>query len=307
MALRQALVEERERAVVAETYAASLDEERHAARGRDRAPAGAGARPPLAGAVSALEPSDRAPGLLVAPGVSIAADAEIGANVVIHAGVVIEGGCRIQDGAVLGKLPVLGPHTTSPRAAADVETRLERGAQVGCYVVIVAGASIGPQAVVADHALVREHARLEAGAVAGHGGVLGRGCRLGARSKLMGGFILAPLTVIEEDVFCGPGLTVTDDLTMGRHRGVSELPAVTLRRACRVAANVTLLPGLEIGEEAVVGAGSVVTRDVGARTVVLGSPARFVRDVTDAELRGTPPSLGRAASASATAPPGSGR
>jgi UDP-2-acetamido-3-amino-2,3-dideoxy-glucuronate N-acetyltransferase len=235
--------------------------------------------------LSSLEPSNRAPGLLVAPGVSIADDAEIGANVVIYAGVVIEAGCRIQDGAVLGKRTVLGPHSTSPPPRQDMETRLERGAQVGCYAVIVAGAHLGPAAVVADHALVREHARLEAGAVAGHGGVLGRGCRLGARSKLMGGFILAPRTVIEEDVFSGPGLTVTDDLTMGRHRGVTELPAVMLRRACRVGSNVTVLPGLEIGEEAVVGAGSIVTRDVGARTVVLGSPAQFVRDVTDAELR----------------------
>jgi acetyltransferase-like isoleucine patch superfamily enzyme len=235
--------------------------------------------------LSSLEPSNRAPGLLVAPGVSIADDAEIGANVVIYAGVVIEAGCRIQDGAVLGKRTVLGPHTTSPEAPEGARTLFERGAQVGCYTVIVAGARLGPAAVVADHSLVREHAWLEAGAVAGHGGVVGRGCRIGVRSKLMGGCILPPRTVIEEDVFCGPGLTVTDDLTMGRHRGVTELPAVTLRRACRVAANVTVLPGFEIGEESLVGAGSVVTRDVGERSVVLGAPARFIREVTDEELR----------------------
>jgi UDP-2-acetamido-3-amino-2,3-dideoxy-glucuronate N-acetyltransferase len=235
--------------------------------------------------MSALEPSDRAPGLLLGPGVELPEDVVVGGHVIIHAGVVIEPGCEIQDGAVLGKQPVLGPYTNTPAPARDAETRLEAGARVGCYAVIVAGARIGPAAVVADHALVREHAWLEAGAVVGHGGVFGRGCRLGARSKLMGGHILAPRTIIEADVFCGPGLTVTDDLTMGRHRGITELPAVTLRRACRIASNVTLLPGLEIGEEAVVGAGSVVTRDVPPRTVVLGTPARYVRDVTDEELR----------------------
>lgn len=235
--------------------------------------------------MSALAPSDRAPGLLVAPGVSIADDAELGANVVLHGGVVIQGGCRIQDGAVLGKRTVLGPLTTSPPSPQEARTLIERGAQVGCYAVIVAGARLGPASVVADHALVRERAQLAAGAVVGHGGVVGRDCRIGARSKLMGGCILAPRTVIEEDVFCGPGLTVTDDLTMGRHRGVTELPAVTLRRACRVASNVTVLPGLEIGEEAMVGAGSIVTRAVAARAVVLGSPARFVREVTAEELR----------------------
>ncbi len=235
--------------------------------------------------MSALEPSDRAPGLLLGPGVALPEDVSLGGHVIIHAGVVIEPGCRIQHGAVLGKLPVLGPYTTAPAPVADLETRLERGAQIGCYAVIVAGARIGPAAVVSDHSIVREHARFEAGAVAGHGGVVNRSCRLGAGSKLMAGCILAPRTVVEEDVFCGPGLTVTDDLTLGRHRGVSELPAATLRRACRLAANVTLLPGVEIGVEAMVGAGSVVTRDVRGRTVVFGAPARFVRDVTDEELR----------------------
>jgi UDP-2-acetamido-3-amino-2,3-dideoxy-glucuronate N-acetyltransferase len=234
--------------------------------------------------MSGLEPSDRAPGLFVAPGVEIADDAEVGANVVIHAGVVIESGCRIQDGAVLGKSVVLGPHSRTPAPRPGARTVLECGAQVGCHVVIVAGARIGPAAVVSDHALVREDARLEAGAVVGHGGVIGRGSRIGARSRLMAGHILAPGTVLEEDVFCGPGLTATDDLTMGRLRGVTELPVVTLRRACRIASNVTVLPGLEIGEEAMVGAGSIVTSDVFPRTVVLGVPARFVREVTDEEL-----------------------
>jgi acetyltransferase-like isoleucine patch superfamily enzyme len=126
--------------------------------------------------------------------------------------------------------------------------------------VHAAGAWLGAGAVVGDHSLIREGARLETAAMVGHGGV------------------------IEEDVLCGPGLSVTTDNTMGRGHGI-ELPFVTLRRACRVGANVALMTGIEIGEEAVVGAGSVVTRDVAARTVVFGVPARFVRDVTEAELR----------------------
>jgi acetyltransferase-like isoleucine patch superfamily enzyme len=235
-------------------------------------------------AVSALVPSDRAPGLFVAPGAEIADDAALGANVVIHAGVVVGAGCVVQDGAVLGKRPAVGRHTTTPELRADARTVLEPGAQVGSHAVIVAGAWLGPGAVVGDHSLVREGVRLESAAVVGHGGAIGRDCRIGARTKLMGGALLGHHTVFEEDVFCGPGLSVTDDHTMGRHHGVA-LPFVTLRRACRIGANVTLMTGLEIGEEAVVGAGSVVTRDVAARTVVFGVPARFVREVTDAELR----------------------
>jgi acetyltransferase-like isoleucine patch superfamily enzyme len=57
-----------------------------------------------------------------------------------------------------------------------------------------------------------------------------------------------------------------------------------LRRACRVGAGAVLLPGVEVGVEAFVGAGSVVTRDVAPRSLVVGSPARHVRDVDEREL-----------------------
>jgi UDP-2-acetamido-3-amino-2,3-dideoxy-glucuronate N-acetyltransferase len=57
-----------------------------------------------------------------------------------------------------------------------------------------------------------------------------------------------------------------------------------LRRACRVGGGARILPGIEVGEEAVVAAGSVVTRDVPARTLVMGVPARAVREVSDEEL-----------------------
>jgi UDP-2-acetamido-3-amino-2,3-dideoxy-glucuronate N-acetyltransferase len=244
-------------------------------------------------AVSGLVASGRAPGLFVAPGVEIPDDAVLGANVVIHPGVVVGAGCVLQDGAVIGKRPAVGRHTTTPELQPGAETVLEPGAQVGCHGVVVAGAWLGPDAVVGDHSLIREDARLETAAMVGHGGVIGRGCRIGARSKLMAGAVLGHDMVFEEDVFCGPGLRITDDHTMGRHHGV-ELPFVTLRRACRIGANTTLMTGLEVGEEAMVGAGSVVTKDVAARTVVFGVPARYFRDVTDAELRERHPPGARA-------------
>ncbi|HXO09428.1 MAG TPA: DapH/DapD/GlmU-related protein, partial [Solirubrobacteraceae bacterium] len=64
----------------------------------------------------------------------------------------------------------------------------------------------------------------------------------------------------------------------------APLAGVTLRRAARVGGGVVLTPGIEIGEEAFVAAGAVVTRDVGAREVVMGVPARVVRRVPDEDL-----------------------
>jgi acetyltransferase-like isoleucine patch superfamily enzyme len=71
---------------------------------------------------------------------------------------------------------------------------------------------------------------------------------------------------------------------MMRHPRDQALRGVTLRRACRVGGGAVLTPGVEVGEEAFVAAGAVVTRDVAPRTVVMGVPARPVREVRDADL-----------------------
>jgi acetyltransferase-like isoleucine patch superfamily enzyme len=77
---------------------------------------------------------------------------------------------------------------------------------------------------------------------------------------------------------------MTNDSTMGRHPRGEPLSAPALRRACRVGGGVVMVPGVQIGEEAFVAAGAVVTRDVPPRAVVMGVPARVVGTVKDEEL-----------------------
>lgn len=230
-----------------------------------------------------LQPSDRAPGLLLGRGVELPDGLEIGGNVVVHAGTELGEGVRIQDGAVLGKPIVLGPRS---RASTEVPRplRVGAGATICAGAVVVAGAVIGERAVVGDQAHVRERAVVGGGSVIGRGSAIDCDVRVGARVKVQTGCYLTATTLVEDDVFVAPGVTTTNDHTMGRHGQGHELRGATLRRACRVGGGAVLLPGVEVGEEAFVAAGALVTRDVPPRAVVMGVPARHVRDVPDEDL-----------------------
>jgi acetyltransferase-like isoleucine patch superfamily enzyme len=98
------------------------------------------------------------------------------------------------------------------------------------------------------------------------------------------GVYLTAGAIVEDDVFLAPGVTTTNDHTMARHPPDHGLQGPVFRRACRVGGASVLLPGIEIGEEAFVAAGALVTRNVGAREVVMGVPARVVRHVPDDDL-----------------------
>jgi acetyltransferase-like isoleucine patch superfamily enzyme len=90
---------------------------------------------------------------------------------------------------------------------------------------------------------------------------------VGARARVQTDVYLTAFSEVEDDVFVGPGVCLTNDDTMARHGPEYRLRGARLRRACRVG-----------------GAGAVVTRDVPARTVVMGVPARAQREVPDEDM-----------------------
>ena len=230
-----------------------------------------------------LEPSDRAPGLLIGEGVSLPEDAEIGGHVVIHEGTVLGPGVRIQDMAVLGKPVALGARSNAPRSAPE-PLEVGEGATVCAGAVVLAGARIGPRAVVGDQAHVRERAVVGAESVVGRGSQVDWEVKVGERVRIQTGCYIAGRSVVEDDVFIAPGVTTTNDRHASRHGPEYEMEGVVLRRGCRLGGRAVLLPGVEVGEEALVGAGAVVTHDVAPRAVVVGVPARQVREVPDEDL-----------------------
>src|SRR2546423_1159597 len=147
-----------------------------------------------------------------------------------------------------------------------------------------AGAPSGRGAIVGGRSYSRGRARIGAGGVAGRGGALDNGVGVGERVLVQTNVYLTAGTVVEDDVFVGPGATTSNDDTMSRHPHGEPLRGALLRRACRVGAGAVLVPGVEVGEEAFVAAGAVVTRDGAPRPVGMGVPALAVREVGDADL-----------------------
>ena len=154
----------------------------------------------------------------------------------------------------------------------------------GTGAVVFAGARIAAEAIIGDQSFVRERASIGERSVIGRGSVVDNDVRIGARVRVQTGVYLTAFTLLEDDVFVGPGATTTNDDTMSRHAPETPLRGAILRRACRVGAAAVLTPGVEIGEEAFVAAGAVVTRDVPPRAVVMGVPARVVREVGEEDL-----------------------
>jgi acetyltransferase-like isoleucine patch superfamily enzyme len=230
----------------------------------------------------ALSADPRAPGLMLGGQVVVGAGVSFGAHVVVHGGTVIGDGCSIEDHAVLGKRPRLAEGSA---ARGDVG-HLELGPHVTVCAgaVVFAGASVGAEAILGDQSFVRERSSVGERSVIGRGSVVDNDVAVGARVRVQTNVYLTAFTLVEDDVFVGPGATTTNDDTMSRHGRDRPLRGAILRRACRVGGGAVLTPGVEIGEEAFVAAGAIVTRNVPARAVVMGAPARVVRQVPDEDL-----------------------
>lgn len=217
---------------------------------------------------------------IIGENVHIGENYRIGNGVIIHADTRIGDSVRIDDHTIVGKLPMKAALSAITKEQTLPPCVIEDGSILGSLVVVYRGCTLGSKAMIADFASVRENVQIGELTIVGRGVTVENNVRIGRRCKLETEAYITALSEIEDGCFVAPEVTFTNDNFLGRtkerfkyHKGV------TLRRGARIGANVTLLPGLVVGEDALVAAGSVVTRDVPAKKIVLGSPAKVWRDV----------------------------
>jgi acetyltransferase-like isoleucine patch superfamily enzyme len=209
---------------------------------------------------------------------------EIAETAVVYPGTEIGEGCRILDYAVVGKQPALSPRSTARREELP-PLELGPGTVVSTGAVVFAGTRIGARVIVGDQSCVRERCRVGDDAVIGRGALVENDTVIGALAKVQAHAYITAYSIVEDEVFVAPCVITTNDNFMGRTEKRHALRrGPTIRRGARIGGGAVLLPGIEIGEEAFVGAGAVVLADVPPRAVVVGNPARRIRDVPDEEL-----------------------
>ena len=209
---------------------------------------------------------------------------EIAPTAVVYPGTILADGVKILDHAVVGKQPSLSPRSTAKRGPlAPLE--LGPGTIVSTGAIVFAGTKLGARVIVGDGARVRERCAIGDDVVIGSGSLIENDTTVGALTKIQAEAYITAYSTLEDEVFIAPCVVTTNDNFMGRTEKRHELvKGPTIRRRARIGGGAVLCPGVEIGEEAFVGAGAVVTRDVPPRVVVVGNPARVLRDVPAAEL-----------------------
>src|SRR4051812_14166457 len=210
--------------------------------------------------------------------------ADVHQTATVYPGTVLGEGVQVLEHAIVGKQPTLSPRSTAKREPLP-PAEIGAGTIVSTGAVVFAGAKIGERVILGDQSCVRERVTVGDDVVIGRGSLVENDTTIGAMTKIQAEAYITAYSTLEEHVFIAPCVVTTNDNYMGRtERRHGLIKGPTIRRGARIGGGSILCPGIEIGEDAFVGAGAVVTKDVEPRMLVVGNPARVLRPVAADEL-----------------------
>lgn len=215
---------------------------------------------------------------VIEPGVRIGHNCVLGHHVVLRRGTVLGNGVRIEDFTVVGRRPISTARSRSqtppgqPRAAV-----VDSGTVIGSHVTIYAGARVGKDTLIGDGAVIREESVIGEETIVGCRVTVENSCRVGDRTRLETGAYLCAYSQVAEDCFVAPYAVTTNDNLLGLPLP-KTLDGAHLEKGSRIGAGAVVLPGRILRENAAAGAGAVVTQNIPAGQLHVGTPARYLRD-----------------------------
>jgi len=187
---------------------------------------------------------------------------------------------ELGEGALIGDYVVLGALSAGSQAEPP-KTRIGPGAVIRSHTVIYAGTSAGARFQTGHGALVRERCEIGDDVSIGSHSVVEHRVVIGNRVRIHSSCFVPEFSILEDDAWLGPMVVLTNAV-YPKSAGVKEaLKGPIIMRGAKIGANVTVLPGVVIGRDCLVGAGSVVVKDVPDGAVVVGSPARITKNIVD--------------------------
>ncbi len=213
----------------------------------------------------------------ISPDCHLGRNVNIGSYVIIYPHVTIGDNVTIGDFSIIGQIPQKAPLSTLKLKSKFRTTIIKSNTRIGSHCNIYAGVSIGKDCLVADSAAIREDSVVGNKCIIGRGVMVEESVTIGNRVKIMTSAYITGFTTIENDVFIAPSVAMANDNSLDRHKAPCVGP--TIKRAARIGVHATLLPSVIIGPDALVAAGAVVTKNVPARRIVMGIPARITGKV----------------------------
>ncbi len=218
--------------------------------------------------------------VVIMDNVVLGENVSIGNNCVIHPNTKIENNVEIQDNTILGKRPRSSVMSKIKVKVKYDSLHIAENTLVGTSVIVYCGTKIGKNCLIGDLASIRENCSINDYTIIGSAVTINVNTNIGKYTKIQTACHLTGNMVIEDHVFFGPEVTTMNDMYMGRtDSSEDKRVGPTIKTGARIGSNSTILAKITIGRDAVVGAGSVVTKDVPDAKVAVGVPARVIKDV----------------------------
>lgn len=203
-------------------------------------------------------------------------------NVIIHSNTEIGSCTKILDETILGRKPV-ATGSIERKIDDDLDNlKIGSGSVIGVASTIYKGTYVGNNVLIADNASIREECYIDDGCIISRGVTINYNTKIGKRTKIMDLTHITGNMVIEDDVFVSVGITSTNDNTMGRTQyGEDHIKGPVIKKFATIGGGACLLPGVEVGENTVIGMGAVVSKNIPSKKVAMGIPAKVVKDVSE--------------------------